>query len=250
MKRDNFDPGALGARLDDIARSASYANAVRFSRFLDPSMIPLAKSAAKAWDVHVCLWGGYDAAERCVAAFSTDQGVTNYPVVCLKADWDARYGSASHRDLLGAQMGLGLERDCLGDIVMGENCAYLFVHAESMRYVKDNLTLAGRCTLNLCEVSGVQAVPDPKGKTVRVTVSSMRLDALVSSAYKMGRSQAQALIERGLVKLNHIPTLKADAKVPDNALISARGYGRMKVVGAPGETKKGRLGVELFVYGD
>ena len=39
-------------------------------------------------------------------------------------------GSIGHRDILGALMGLGIERETLGDIAMLKEGALLFVHED------------------------------------------------------------------------------------------------------------------------
>jgi RNA-binding protein YlmH len=42
---------------------------------------------------------------------------------------------------------------------------------------------------------------------------------------------------------------RSDARVEEGFLISARGYGRLRIDEVQGETKKGRIGVMLFRYG-
>ena len=76
-----------------------------------------------------------------------------------------------------------------------------------------------------------------------------RLDAVLAAACRLSRSEAQRLVAAGLVKLNHAPTLRGDAKLSEGDLISARGYGRVKVVAFQGESRRGRQIVQVFKYG-
>lgn len=84
---------------------------------------------------------------------------------------------------------------------------------------------------------------------MRITLASPRLDAFVSAGYDLSRSEAQRLINAGLVKLNHVPEMRTDAGVSEGALISVRGHGRMKVEEMLGQTRRGRLAAQVFRYG-
>lgn len=84
---------------------------------------------------------------------------------------------------------------------------------------------------------------------MRVTVPALRLDAVLAAGYRLSRAEAQKLIRAGLVKLDHVPELRADARVEAGSLLSARGYGRLRVDEVQGETRKGRVGLMLFRYG-
>ena len=243
----------LYARMCDLARAALKRGDARFSRFLDPAQWVCAERAAREVGVQLSFFGGYDEAERTVAAFySADSDAptdADFPIVILEAVWDARYGAASHRDMLGAQMALGLNRACLGDIALGEACAYLFVLDEAASYVEQNLTSAGRTRLKIRSVETVGALIEPEGRKRHVTVQSMRLDAVVAGIYDVSRAEAQRLIARELVKLNHLVQTRSDAHVQARDLISVRGQGRSRVLDEAQLTRKGRLAMGVFIYG-
>ena len=103
----------------------------------------------------VALWGGYEGAERCVAAFYAGDPpeAGDWPVVALRLQWNAKFANPGHRDLLGAMMGLGIEREMTGDIAMGTYrdapCAYLFALEEVADYIAANLDSAGRASLKV-----------------------------------------------------------------------------------------------------
>lgn len=239
-------------RLEELALRARYTQTAQFTRFIDPARGNDVRAAANAAGVRSAMFGGYGGAERCVAAFfeSEPPQPGDYPIAALEMRWNAKFADVGHRDLLGASMALGLERDAMGDVVLGTQpgTAYLFCAPEIADYIRVSLESAGRAKLKIAPANEI-ATAQPQGSALRITVQAMRLDAVVAAGWKLSRSEAQRLIAAGLVKLDHAPQLRADARVGENMLISARGYGRLRVDEVQGETRKGRIAAVLFRYG-
>lgn len=91
-------------------------------------------------------------------------------------------------------------------------------------------------------------LPQVQVKVIRDTVSSLRLDAAVSSAFSMSRGKAAELIAAGRVHLDHMPCVKADKPVSEGAVLTVRGLGRAKLTAVGGLTKKGRIGITVERY--
>jgi len=239
-------------RLCELALRSKYSDVPAFTRFLEPAMERAARTAAARAEVNIAFFGGYENAERCIAAFFTGEAPQDweYPLSCLELKWNPKYASPGHRDLLGAVMGLGLERDATGDIAPGEQegCAYLFAHRDVENYIAMNLESAGRASLRIREAEMPPKLKPPQGISIRITVSSPRLDAVIAAGLKISRSEAQRLIEGGLVKRNHLEEMRGDIHLEDGDLLSLRGHGRMRVEGFDGTTRKGRQAVRLFRY--
>lgn len=237
-------------RFSELAMRAAFTGRAQFTRFLEPSMERDAVSAAHAAGAQVAFFGGYEDAERRIAAFHDGDVPDAFPIRVLELRWNAKFADAKHRDLLGAVMGLGLERDATGDVCIGEEpgTAYLFCTEDIADYIAANLESAGRASLKISDADEIRVAP-PEGSAIRVTVQTLRLDALLAAGYKLPRSEAQRLIAAGLVKLNHCVEERGDVHLQAGDLISARGYGRLKVEEIQGETKKGRIGAMLFRYG-
>ncbi|MCI6291383.1 MAG: YlmH/Sll1252 family protein [Clostridiales bacterium] len=237
-------------RIQDLARRCARTGNTLYTRFLDPVQADFARRCAREAGINCTLFGGYPQAERAVAAFSEDGEAGDFPVSCLDVEWNARYAQIGHRDLLGAVMGLGVDRDTTGDIVLaGEGLAYLFCLAGMEEAVTTELDSAGRAKLRLSRHEGEVVCPEPEGQRRRITLASQRLDAFVSAGYDLSRSEAQKRINAGLVKLNHLPNQRTDAHVEAGDLISVRGSGRMKVEEILGQTRRGRLAAQIFQYG-
>lgn len=242
-------------RLEELALRAARSGRSQFTKFLEPSMAVSARTAANQAGVKVAFNGGYPDAERCMAAFYEDVPPEDweYPMEILRISWNGKYADPGHRDLLGAVMGLGIERDATGDIALGEYrnapCAYLFAACEMADYITANLESAGRAGVKVSVADETLELRQPEGIHMRITVQNMRLDAVLAAGCKLSRAEAQKLINAGLVKLNHLPQMKCDARVDEGDLISARGHGRMKIEDMQGETRRGRQGILIFKYG-
>ena len=173
----------------------------------------------------------------------------SFPIRRLRIDWNARYGSIGHRDILGALMGLGIERETLGDIAMLKEGALLFVHEDMADYVAANLESCGRVKVRVSPCGEEVAPPEPEGTLLYRTVPSQRLDAVLAAAYDLSRQKAQEMIRAELVKVDHAVETRADARLEAGSLVSARGLGRFCLREVTGLTRKGRVGLRLFVYG-
>ena len=76
-----------------------------------------------------------------------------------------------------------------------------------------------------------------------------RVDAVLSAAYDLSRQKAQEMIRAELVKVDHAVETRLDARLQEGSLVSARGLGRFRLREVTGLTRKGRVGLRLFVYG-
>lgn len=237
-------------RLTELALRAVHTGRPQFTRFLEPSVERDATAAARSAGAEIGFSGGYEGAERRMAAFHDGEAPDTFPIAALELRWNPKFATVQHRDLLGAVMGLGLDRDATGDICMGTEAglAYLFCTLDVAGYISASLESAGRASLRIAPAVQMRIAP-PEGASIRVTVQNLRLDAVLAAGWKLSRSEAQRLIAAGLVKLNHIPEIRGDVRVETGDLISARGYGRLRIDEVQGETRRGRIGVVLFRYG-
>ena len=237
-------------RLRELALRASHACAPTYTRFLEPPMEIACRAAANFAGCEVAFEGGYEGAERRMAGFYAGGAeALSFPIRRLRVDWNARYGSIGHRDILGALMGLGIERETLGDIAMLKEGALLFVHEDMADYVAANLESCGRAKVRISPCGEEVAPPEPEGTLLYRTVPSQRLDAVLAAAYDLSRQKAQEMIRSELVKVDHAVETRADARLEAGSLVSARGLGRFRVQEVAGLTRKGRVGLRLFVYG-
>lgn len=202
---------------------------------------------------NVVLYGGHPAAERKAACFGcrdTAQAEALCPIRCIRIFPIAPKfaDTLSHRDFLGTLMGLGIRRETVGDIVLHENCGYIFCLEKIAAYILEN-TDRVRHTSVKCELAASlpessMALPEPQ----TIIVASERLDALVAAVYKLSRASAQALFIQNRVFINGSQTKNSAYTAKENDIISVRGFGRFIFCTVCGETKKSRLKVSVQIF--
>ena len=199
-------------------------------------------------------FGGYEVAERQMLVYLPDYleedalMAEDSPVVCLHAEF-YQGDSPSHRDFLGALMGAGIARETVGDICVGENSCDFFVTAEIAPYILQNFTSAGRTHLRLTRIPLAQAtIPEPETKEIRDTLASLRLDSVISSGFRVGRSLAAQYVTQGKATIDGLPCEKPDKSVTEGAKISVRGLGKIRLTAIHGKTKKDRISVTIHRY--
>jgi len=213
-------------------------------KFITPAE---AAEALRVFGPRVALEGGFRDAERVIPVFAGEYDPEAH-LAAIRLAFRPQ-DVLSHRDVLGAALGLGLERDVLGDIFVGEGEAWLVCLARMAGYIIENLQQAGKVGL-WAERIPLAALPEAT-KTLREqrgTVASLRLDAVLAEAFRCSRGDAEELLAQGLVQLRHEICLKGDAKVREGDIISVRGKGRVKLLQAGEVSRKGRVWVTVGHY--
>ncbi|MCI2057339.1 MAG: YlmH/Sll1252 family protein [Oscillibacter sp.] len=192
------------------------------------------------------LSGGYEGAERKLLLFVPDWQQTEdaiFPLRCLRASFRAEY-QLTHRDILGSLMGLGIVREKVGDLLVGEEGCDIVVADSIADFLLQNWTSAGRAALKVTEVTpDCLHMPVERCEDYRDTVSSLRLDAVASTGFRMSRGKAAALIEGGKVQVNWRDCVKPDHLLSAGDTVTARGLGKFVLAEVGGVTKKGRTSI-------
>ena len=194
-----------------------------------------------------CFHGGYEGAERCRLCFLPDWAwePEEGSIRCLRCTW-YQAGSLTHRDLLGSLMGMGLKRESVGDILVGEDSADVLVTDTVADHLLTSWDAAGRTALRVTEVPTEHIhIPRVKTKIIRDTVPQLRLDSVVSSGFALSRGRAAEAIAAGKVQLNWTVCTKAAAEVAQGDTVSLRGLGKCVLEEVGSRTKKDRIFVSI-----
>ena len=153
----------------------------------------------------------------------------------------------SHRDYLGSLVALGIKRESVGDIVpaedgAGRGCAYVIVTPPMAKFIRENLSSVSRTgakclSVPLSEVPANRREPEE----LTLSVSSLRLDCVLSAVFGMARGDAKTLCERGACSVNRCATEKAEKLLGEGDFVTLKGWGRFRVGGIAGVSKKGKL---------
>ena len=254
--------GALGddrvllAKVLDRARQASDRNIPAATDFLSPAQQAQAMDllhAAGIPETAYVRWGGYDGAERALLLFLPDwmepEDAGSYsPIRCLRASFRAEE-KLTHRDFLGSLMGMGIVREKVGDILVSPGSADLMVLDPVADFLLQSWSSAGRARLAVQEIDpSCIHIPVARCEQIRDTVSSLRLDAVCSTGFRMARGKAADMIAAGRVQLNWRECTKPDKLLSEGDTVSARGFGKFELTEVGGVTKKGRTAITVKRY--
>ena len=237
----------------DLARTAYQRGIAVFSDFLNLNELNIFQSLRGEFSyLETETFGGYELAERLIAVFRPEAPVfyADYPVKCLKiTPLNAKFAEdLNHRDYLGAVLNLGIDRACLGDILVEEDAAYLFCLERMADFIRDNLIRIRHTSVYVEQVEAENFHYEPKYKEVSGTVASVRLDKLLALAFNASRSSLTGLIEGGKVFVNGKLVTSNGYEPKEGDLISVRGMGRFRFRETGGQSKKGREYVILWRY--
>ena len=221
--------------------------------FLSPAQMRSAQELLHAATIHGG-WeanGGYDGAERQMLFFLPDwqeEADARGSMAAIRAAFRAE-DALTHRDFLGSLTALGLAREKLGDILVGETAADVIVSDDAAEFLLREWTAAGRVKLRVSAPAWDELqIPQLRVKELRDTVATLRLDAVAATGFSMSRAKASELICAGRVQLNHRETAKPDALVREGDTVSCRGLGKFVLAEVGGLSKKGRTAILVRRY--
>ena len=244
----------LQKRVIELSRVSYQRGIVTFSDFLNLNELNILHTIPKhELSSAYVTFGGYDHSERQMVAFLPDALCYEYeyPISVIKiSPLQKKFSDTlSHRDYLGAILNLGIERCKMGDILVEEHSAILFIHQSLERFITEELTRIKHTSV-MASIEDMQSFQyQPKKREIKGSVSSIRLDSLLALAFASSRSKLVAFIESGKVYVNGKLITSNGYQVKENDIVSVRGLGRFRYVETMSQTKKGRYYVtlELFV---
>ena len=199
------------------------------------------------------LFGGFEDAERKVIIFYPEKlenliienriNFNEWIKVLRITLPNETIGKYDHRNYLGALMKLGIKREKIGDILVEDNGADILIIKDIFKFLQNNLSQLTRfqkANIEEINLDNLRKVKIEK-QILTITVSSMRLDNIVSELAKCSRSKALEYIvhERVLVNFELITKQTKEIKLADK--ITIRGKGRFEIIDVVGSTRKGNI---------
>ncbi len=241
-------------RLEELA-NRSYANQqYLFTGFLSAAELDIYYQMEHELSyASAVLFGGTNDCERVMLRFGSEALCgyeESFPIACVAiVPLLEKFGEVlSHRDYLGALMNLGIERSTLGDIIIEGKHAFLFCTKQMAPYILENLDKIKHTNVQ-CSL----AKEIPKSTVVQVErkivqVGAMRADSIIAKVYHLSRSESLNLFRTKKVFVNGRQTENNSGSLKPEDKVTVRGYGRFCCVNIVGESKKGKLNVEVDVY--
>lgn len=243
-------------RFNDLASMAEVRECLLFTDFLNLHEQDLfIRTKNELQRIKYFSYGGFDEAERKILCFCGDLTINNeddilFPISCLHIKpQNSKYSDKlSHRDILGAVLNLGIDRSKVGDIILDNNESYLFCSTSIQDFITNELSRIKHTVVSASLIENRDFVYKPNLKPITGTVTSVRLDSILSIAFKGSRSNLSGLIAGGKVFVNSKNILSNSYILKENDIISVRGYGKFIYGGEANRTKKGRLSVKILLY--
>ena len=201
--------------------------------------------------IDCCYFGGYPGAERQMLGLLAEyDSQESFPISCLKIQIKTGLGKPlSHRDFLGALLGLGIERDTMGDIIVKPFGAYIIAKDSMIEYISYSLTGIGRyqsVEMTKMDLSALEVEP-PEVKEIHATVASLRTDAVIAVGFGISRTTGLKLIQNDKATCNGV-LVSQSYTLKEGDIMTLRGYGKIKLKAINGKTKKDRLHICIEKY--
>ena len=238
----------LIARIIDTADICERTNKPKFFGFLSPEQTVLAEKFLENRNINYRFFGGFDEAQRVIlGCFPNWVEEIFFPVSAITFNY-RKTDILSHRNFLGSLMALGIKRETVGDILVENGRAVVFLSDEVKKFVLTQVSKIGRVGVTLSEGYSKPLPQLNKMVDATDTVASSRLDCVVSSLASISRARALDLIENGFVSVNSVICEKATKLVNDGDIITVRGKGKFVITSLSGKTKKQRTVLEFKKY--
>lgn len=254
MMKDSKSEELFKRRLTEFAKNAYQRGICLFSDFININEYQLFLSIKNEIGfVKTDLFGGFSEAERRIIAFYPEdyRQDVQFPITCLKiAPLNVKFAeNLTHRDYLGAILNLGIERTKLGDILVHDGCTYLFCSDSMASFIMENCTRIRHTTIHIQAVDFEDSGFYQQFEEKSGTVSSVRMDSILSLATNRSRSQCTELIKSEKVTCNHKLVMSNSFTPSKGDLISIRGIGRFRIADEDFKTtKKDKLFIKILKY--
>ena len=240
---------AMLRHLLDLCRRSEKTGMWQYSAFLSPAEQDDLLSCAEAAGYPFFLTGGYEGAERKILAAGdeTELGPPEVPVsVIAVAPKSEKFAEElTHRDYLGAILGLGIERSLIGDIIVRDKRAWFFCLSASAEMITSSLVQVRRTAVTAAVTTPDVPELQPRYMPLRLNVASERLDAVTAAFAGCSRAQAEKLFSAEKVFVNGRTVTDRSTRLKEGDVLSVRGFGKAVYDGIEHETKKNRLWVRL-----
>ncbi len=244
----------LKKRFLELARKSYNSGIFTFTDFLGlAEQSAFSEIKRELAGIPYTVFGGAEGTERVMIRFGSEEELgysLPFPIRTVKAEPTSQKFAdrLTHRDFLGAILNLGIERKCVGDIVIRDNVGYIFAREDIAEFIASELTRARHTELRTSIADELPEGELYRTETRRIQANGERLDAVVAKVFSLSREEAQRLFLKGLVFVSGRCVENTSYIPKAGEIISVRGYGRMIYRGCDSLTKKGKMNISLEIY--
>lgn len=220
--------------------------------FLDPRQAYILETLIReSSELAFTFYGGYEQAERIRCLIYPDYYQptdSDFEIKMVEVNYPQKFATLSHGKILGTLLNSGIKREFFGDIISDGERWQVFLAREISQFIETQVTKIGKIAVRLEEIPYTEIIlPKDSWAEETATVSSLRLDSVVSTVYNISRQRSKQLIEAGKVKTNWVVNERPDYVLDLLDIVSIRGFGRLQIQGIEGRTKKDKCRLRLGV---
>lgn len=234
--------------ISNMWQSVALKNNKLFTDFLDirqqsAALMQMKKLAGCGY----LFFGGDDDCERqMLGIFPIDDECSPaaFSIISLHLVYSKRV-TLTHRDCLGAMMALQINRDCIGDIILNDGEAKVYVVEKIADFLVQNLTQVGKTSVTLSVDSQTKVERRQEYLMLKGTVASYRLDCVVAFLLSTGRAIAAKIINSKIVYVNQLAICNVSYNVKPGDIVTIRGSGKFIIADDCRITKKNRFHITV-----
>lgn len=250
------DDKILLAQVSDKIEMCENKNKIEYTNFLDLAQIELVQNYIDKLKIENYIsYGGYEQSERKLFVIYPEKFnstvveknlVSIVKIVRIQLP-DELKGKYAHRDYLGAVIKLGVKREKVGDIIVGNDGADIIVDKDISKFLLENLsglTRFSKSEITIEEIDNLRTV-EVRREEREIIVSSLRMDNVISELARCSRNKALDIINMERVFVNFQCETKKTKQIKTGDMVTIRGKGRFYIKELVGQTKSGRVIVKI-----
>ncbi len=156
-----------------------------------------------------------------------------------------------HKDYMGAIYSLGIQNNMIGDIFLCDSGVYVSFMKAVEGYILNNLFKVKNQEVSIQNID----IASEELKNIHINyidkiliVPSLRIDAIISTLYNIGRATSKQKIVSGDLYINDKNIIVPDTKLKMNDIVSIKKCGKFKFAEVLSETKSGNYRISLKLY--
>lgn len=240
-------------KMIDICRQVETTYSHKLTTFINPKQNEIAQAIANHFGV-TCYSSRFklqtELSRLILAPDYYELDSDDFEISALELIYPRKFHEIKHAQLLGTLLNqLGIKRQFLGDILVSDEKTVILIDKKFGRIVQNSVSKVAKVPVKWLEQPWVELdiKNEQDSQTKEVLVSSLRMDKIVSTAFKLSRTLVASLIESGQVKLDYCDSKQTGKLVGLDQLISVRRYGRIRIKEIIGYSKQGKLKLKIEV---
>ena len=222
--------------------------------FLNPYQVSILQTLGNRFGIKVFSSHDYVSSDYARVLLAPDYFqpcLSDFEMTLLEIVYPSKFEQLTHAQILGTILNrLGINRKLFGDILVTNTRAQIIVDQKFITLFQDGIQKIARLPVTLQKRPFSDLLSSNSDyQEKEILLSSLRLDAFLSKAWNISRSQTVVLLTKRSVQVNYKIVNKSDYQIKVGDLISVRRFGRIRVIRENGITKKDKkkLMIQLLV---